>query len=167
MGHKVSGILLIGVFLVGLPFTAYSFQEKNPHQRVLHSIIAQAANRHRVEIALVKAMIMAESRYDVDAVSDRGARGLMQLMPTTAKSLGVEDCFDPEQNVDAGVRYFKSLKIQFDGNVILALAAYYAGPAKVKKCGGISDATSTWQYIMRVLGFYRIYKKGGTPETSL
>jgi soluble lytic murein transglycosylase-like protein len=82
----------------------------------------------------------------------------MQLMPNTAQALGVKDCFDPEQNITAGVRYFQRLKRQFNGSIILALAAYNAGPTRVKKCGGIPEFGITRQYIMRVLLFYHIYK---------
>ncbi|GEM_PF-1182430 len=160
-GCYKTGFFLVWIFLgyLFLPYTAHTFHEMRPKEKAFHAIIARAADRYRVEIELVKAMIMVESRFDARAVSDSGARGLMQLMPETAESLGVKDCFDPEQNINAGVRYFKNLKAQFNGNIILALAAYNAGPSRVKKCGGIPKMTSTRKYIIKVLQFYRIYKR--------
>jgi soluble lytic murein transglycosylase-like protein len=87
-----------------MPFIVYGSQEHNHKGSRIHEFAEQAAYRYGVESALVKAMIMAESGFDKNAVSDKGALGLMQLMPNTAEELGVEDCFDPQQNIDAGVR---------------------------------------------------------------
>jgi len=124
-----------------------------------HPIIIEVAGRHEVDPALVRAIIMAESGYNPKAVSKRGAKGLMQLMPLTAKSLGVQDIFDPEHNINAGVEYFKRLLNQFDGNVKLALAAYNAGSRKVRKYRGIPPFNATKTYIKKVFEYYEIYKE--------
>ena len=122
------------------------------------NIIVLAAERHQVEPALVMAIIQAESRYDPNAVSEKGARGLMQLMPGTAKSLGVENIFDPLQNIDAGVRYLKRLILRFKGNWKLALAAYNAGVYNVIRHGGVPPFPSTRIYVRRVIAYYQRYK---------
>jgi hypothetical protein len=127
-------------------------------ERVLHPIVIQAASRHRVDPALVKAIIMAESGYNTRAISKRGAKGLMQLMPATAQALGVEDAFNPKQNISGGVRYFKQLVNQFDGDVKLALAAYNAGSRNVRHYQGIPPFRATRFYIKKVLKYYAIYK---------
>lgn len=125
---------------------------------LFHPIILKAADRHDVDPALVKAIIMAESGYNPKAISRRGAAGLMQLMPKTAKSLGVKDIFDPEHNIDGGVRYFKRLVTKYDGNVRLALAAYNAGSRKVNLYQGVPPFKSTRFYIKKVLTYYKYFK---------
>lgn len=127
-------------------------------ERVLHSIVIQAASRHQVDPALIKAIIMAESGYNTRAISKRGAKGLMQLMPATAQALGVEDIFNPKQNISGGVRYFKKLVTQFDGDVKLALAAYNAGSRNVRHYQGIPPFKATRFYIKKVFKYYEIYK---------
>lgn len=135
-------------------------------ERLFQPIIVAAANRHKVDSALVKAIILAESGYNPKAVSKVGARGLMQLMPRTAKSLGVEDSFNPEHNINAGVRYFKKLLNQF-GDVKLALAAYNAGGRNVRKYKGVPPYKATRYYIKKVLEYYHIYKHQlGDEETN-
>jgi soluble lytic murein transglycosylase-like protein len=135
-------------------------------ERQLQPIIVAAANRHKVDSALVKAIILAESGYNPRAVSKVGARGLMQLMPRTAKSLGVKDSFNPEHNINAGVRYFKKLLNQF-GDVKLALAAYNAGGRNVRKYNGVPPYKATRYYIKKVLEYYHIYKNQmGDEETN-
>ncbi|MDM8525816.1 lytic transglycosylase domain-containing protein [Desulfococcaceae bacterium HSG8] len=128
-------------------------------EHLFHPIIVKAASRHQVDPALIKAIIMAESGYDPDAVSKRGARGLMQLMPRTAKELGVKDSFDPEHNINGGVKYFKQLLDKFEGKVRLAVAAYNAGIRKVKKYGGIPPFKATRRYVRKVFKYYQHYKK--------
>lgn len=122
-------------------------------------IINEVASRHEVDPALVKAIIMAESSYNPKAISKRGAKGLMQLMPLTAKSLGVEDIFNPEHNINGGVGYFKKLLNQFEGDVKLALAAYNAGSRKVRQYKGIPPFRSTKIYIKKVFEYYELYKE--------
>jgi soluble lytic murein transglycosylase-like protein len=125
---------------------------------VLHPIVIQAASRHQVDPALIKAIIMAESGYNTRAISKRGAKGLMQLMPATAQALGVVDVFNPKQNISGGVRYFKQLVNQFDGDVKLALAAYNAGSRNVRHYQGIPPFKETRYYIKKVFKYYEIYK---------
>ena len=127
-------------------------------ERLLHPIVIQAAGRYQVDPALVKAIIMAESGYNARAISKRGAKGLMQLMPATAQALGVEDVFNPKQNISGGVRYFKQLVNQFDGDVELALAAYNAGSRNVRHYQGIPPFKATRYYIKKVFKYYQIYK---------
>ena len=127
-------------------------------ERIFHPIVIQAASHHRVDPALVKAIIMAESGYNSRAISKRGAKGLMQLMPSTARALGVKDIFNPKQNISGGVRYFKQLVTQFDGDVELALAAYNAGSKNVRHYQGIPPFKATRYYIKKVFKYYAIYK---------
>ena len=127
-------------------------------ERFLHPIVIQAAGRYQVDPALVKAIIMAESGYNARAISKKGAKGMMQLMPATAQALGVEDVFNPKQNISGGVRYFKQLVNQFDGDVKLALAAYNAGSRNVRHYQGIPPFKATRYYIKKVFKYYQIYK---------
>ncbi|MFH1490125.1 MAG: lytic transglycosylase domain-containing protein [Pseudomonadota bacterium] len=122
------------------------------------SYILAAANRYKVDPALVKAVIKAESSYDPAAVSEKGARGLMQLMPGTAEALGVEEPFNPEQNIHAGVKYIRQLLNQFEGDLELALAAYNAGSKKVKEYHGIPPFKTTQLYLKKVFQYYRHYQ---------
>ena len=126
--------------------------------RVFYPIISAAADRHNVDPALVKAIIMAESGYNPFAISKRGAKGLMQLMPATADALGVEDPYDPEHNINGGVKYLKQLINQFQGNRRLAVAAYNAGSKKVKKYNGIPPSKIIRYYVKKVFEYYRHYK---------
>ncbi len=130
---------------------------KSPESSI-DSIIIEAAGRHRMEPAIIKAIIMAESNFDHRAVSKRGAMGLMQLMPETAESLGVIDCFNPEQNINGGVMYFRRLLNRFDGMLDLALAAYNCGSRNVRKYGGIPPFKATRAYIRKVNKYYLHYK---------
>jgi soluble lytic murein transglycosylase-like protein len=121
--------------------------------------ILRAAQTYKVDAALIRAIIFAESNYNPQAVSRAGARGLMQLMPTTARWLGVEDPFDPELNIDGGVRYFKRLLDRFDGDVELALAAYNAGSRYVRHYGGVPPFKATRLYIKKVLKYHQKYRQ--------
>ena len=134
----------------------YKFRHKKEH--LFHPIILQVANRHEVDPALIKAIIMCESGYNPNAISKKGAKGLMQLMPLTAQALGVEDAFNPKQNISGGVRYFKQLVNRFDGDVKLALAAYNAGSKKVRRYQGIPPYKATHYYIEKVFKYYELYK---------
>ena len=126
--------------------------------RLFTDIIEKAAQKHQVDPNLVKAIIMAESRYNHRAVSKKGARGLMQLMPHTAKSLGVRNIFDPEENINGGVLYMKKLLKRFKGNTKLALAAYNAGSRYVRHYKGIPPFLQTRTFIKKVLKYHRLYK---------
>jgi soluble lytic murein transglycosylase-like protein len=130
----------------------------NQAERLYHPIIIQAASHHQIDPALVKAIIMAESSYNPRAISKKGAKGLMQLMPATAQALGVEDSFNPKQNISGGVRYFKKLVNRFDGDVKLALAAYNAGSKNVMRYQGIPPFKATRYYIKKVFKYYQLYK---------
>jgi soluble lytic murein transglycosylase-like protein len=120
--------------------------------------IIQAAQAYHVDPALIRAIIMTESSYNPQAVSKRGARGLMQLMPTTAKAMGIKDSFDPALNIDGGVRYLRRLLDRFEGDVRLALAAYNAGSRYVHKYGGVPPFRATRRYIKKVLHYQKQFK---------
>jgi soluble lytic murein transglycosylase-like protein len=121
-------------------------------------IIIRAANLYKVDSALIKAVIMAESAYNPKAVSKQGAEGLMQLMPGTARALGVKNAFNPTHNINGGVKYLRQLLDTFDDNIELALAAYNAGTSKVKRYGGIPPIKATRAYIRKVFAYYHHYK---------
>ena len=127
-------------------------------EHLYHMFIIQTASHYQVDPALIKAIIMAESGYNTKAVSKRGAKGLMQLMPKTAQSLGVEDIFNPHQNITGGVQYFKHLVNRFNGDVKLALAAYNAGSRNVRNYNGVPPFKATRSYIKKVFKYYQIYK---------
>jgi soluble lytic murein transglycosylase-like protein len=135
----------------------YMRQVRQTHH-LYHPIIDRVAKRYKVDPALVKAIIMAESGYDPRAVSHRGALGLMQIMPQTARALGVADSFDPEHNITAGVRYFRQLMDTVAEDPALALAAYNAGPAKVRKYNGVPPYKTTRRYIKKVMTYYLCYR---------
>lgn len=124
-----------------------------------HSHIDYWGKRYNIDPNLIKAIIRAESGFDPYAVSKRGAQGLMQLMPATAREMRVSDPFNPEQNIAGGVRYLRKLLKMFDGDLVLSLAAYNAGPNQVKRAGGVPRITETKQYIKRVLSYYDRYAK--------
>lgn len=117
-------------------------------------LVREAAERHRMDPALVRAVIATESNWNAGAVSRRGAVGLMQLIPTTAAQYGVNDLFSPQQNVDAGVRYLKRLLERYNGNLDLALAAYNAGEGAVDRAHGIPAFRETRNYVQKVQQAY-------------
>jgi len=139
------------------PETRHPVMARDKAENRFHPIIIRAASRYNVDAALIKAVIKAESGYNARAVSKRGAMGLMQLMPGTAEELGVVDGFNPEHNINGGVRYLKRLMDRFDGNISLALAAYNAGSRKVRHYNGIPPFKATHIYIKKVFRYYRIY----------
>lgn len=114
--------------------------------------IGEIAARHGVAADLVEAVIRVESAFNPRAVSNKGAQGLMQLMPRTASSLGVRNAFDPRENIDGGVRHLRYLLDKYPGNVPLALAAYNAGEKAVDQYGGIPPYAETQQYVQKILG---------------
>jgi len=114
--------------------------------------IREVAARHGVAADLVEAVIRVESAFNPRAVSNKGAQGLMQLMPRTASSLGVRNAFDPRENIDGGVRHLRYLLDRYPGNVPLALAAYNAGEKAVDHYGGIPPYAETQQYVQKILG---------------
>ncbi len=127
----------------------------------LEAIVQFYAGEYAVDSALVKAVIYAESDFDPNVVSRAGARGLMQLMPTTALEMGVEDIFDPMQNVAGGTQYLAMMLKMFDNDLTLALAAYNAGPGTVMRYGGVPPYEETRHYIPKVLARAEQYRKTG------
>lgn len=144
-----------------LPLDPVFSRHANRTRHLYRPIIRRVAARYAVDPALVQAIIMAESAYDPRAVSRRGALGLMQLMPATAESLGVEDSFDPEHNIAAGVRYFRHLMDRCDGDATLALAAYNAGLRKVRLHRGVPPIKATRRYVRKVMAYYQCYRRLG------
>lgn len=123
----------------------------------IESIIQKAASRFKVEPSLLRAMIKVESDFDRSAVSNKGAMGLMQLMPQTAREMDVKDPFDPIENIAGGTRYLSLLLERFKNDLRLTLAAYNAGPEKVEAYGGIPPIEETQSYVRRVLRAYRLF----------
>jgi len=121
-------------------------------------IISSCATKYGVNPCLIKAVIHAESGYNPNAVSSKGASGLMQLMPGTARSLKVSNSFDPKDNVEGGVKYLRFLLDTFRGDVSLAVAAYNAGLNKVARYGGIPPYNETRTYVNRVLSYMQSYQ---------
>jgi soluble lytic murein transglycosylase-like protein len=118
------------------------------------SAIEQAAARHNVDPNLVRAVVKVESNFNPNAVSRKGAMGLMQLMPSTARQLKVKNPFDPEQNVDAGVRHLKQLLESYNGDIKLTLAAYNAGAGAVARSSGVPHFAETQNYVRRITNLY-------------
>ncbi|HET6515151.1 MAG TPA: lytic transglycosylase domain-containing protein [Thermodesulfovibrionales bacterium] len=131
-------------------------------KKEFHGIVKEKAAKYAMDPSLIHAVIKAESNGNPYALSRKGAKGLMQLMPTTANDLQVRDPFDPEENIDGGTRYLKYLIEKFGGDLTLALAAYNAGPRTVEKSGSVPRISETRQYIRRVLSLY-----GGKTSYSL
>jgi soluble lytic murein transglycosylase-like protein len=117
----------------------------------LPALAEAAARRHALDPELVRAVVAVESDFRADAVSPKGAQGLMQLMPATARALGVKDAFDPAQNLDGGARHLRALIDQYGGDIKLALAAYNAGAGAVARHGGVPPYPETREYVRKVL----------------
>jgi len=139
-----------------VPESSRSRAEPPPEHYGFDALIVRKAHRHRVAPALVKAVIAAESNFEPRAVSRVGAQGLMQLMPGTALKLGLEEPFEPAQNVEAGARYLRAMLDRY-GNLRHALAAYNAGPTAVDQHRGVPPYPETRAYVDRVLNYYRGY----------
>ena len=133
--------------------------------KLFQPIILTAALKYQVDPALIHAIILAESSYNPRAISKKGAKGLMQLMPSTAAALGVKDAFDPEHNVNGGVKYLRHLIDHFEGDLQLVVAAYNAGMRKVKKYNGIPPYKTTQFYVKKVFQYYRYFRKRMKPTS--
>jgi len=123
-------------------------------QREIDAAIEQAATRHNVDANLVRALVKVESNFNPNAVSRKGAMGLMQLMPQTARQLNLKNPFDPQENIDAGVRHLKQLLQSYNGDVRLSLAAYNAGSGAVSRSRGIPRYSETQNYVRRITNLY-------------
>ena len=139
-------------------------QQAKTKTTTLDAIFQKAADTYHVDVNLLKSMAKAESEFHNNSTSHCGAKGIMQLMPATAKYLGVKDPYDPEQNIMGGAKYISRLLKQYNGNVNLALAAYNAGSGNVKKYGGIPPFKETQNYVRKINGFMR---KGVTIPKEL
>jgi soluble lytic murein transglycosylase-like protein len=126
--------------------------------------VDEMAAKHKVDPALIRAVISAESGYNPSATSRKGAQGLMQLMPGTAQQLGVSDAYNPHQNLDAGVRYLRALLDKYNGDLDKALAAYNAGEGAVERAGGVPRIRETQQYVQKVTDQY-YHSDGGRGRT--
>lgn len=133
---------------------AIQANNKNATKSQILNVINQIADKHGVDEKLVQALIKQESGFNPKAKSKSGAMGLMQLMPSTAKNLGVKDPYNVVQNVEGGVKYLKSMLNRYNGNVILALAAYNAGPGAVDKYDGVPPYKETQNYVRNILANY-------------
>lgn len=140
------------------------FLKERPKRRARHSsteydhIITDASNKYGVDSRLIKAIIRAESDFNPRALSKKGAKGLMQIMPENYRLLNIQNPYDPRQSIMGGARYFKELYQRYNGKLSLSLAAYNAGPTAVDRYKTIPPYQETEQYVERVLKFYYQYK---------
>jgi soluble lytic murein transglycosylase-like protein len=139
----------------GAGYLPYAPHALSPAQ--LQSLVSSAASRNGVPTGLVSAVVMAESAGDPSAISSAGAQGLMQLMPGTSAGCGIDNPFDPTENIDCGTRYLHGLLKRYRNNVELAVAAYNAGPGAVDAYHGVPPYAETQAYVDRVLTAYRNY----------
>jgi soluble lytic murein transglycosylase-like protein len=136
--------------------------EQAPYGQLIHA----AAQKYAVDADLVFSVIATESNFNPRAVSRRGARGLMQLLPATATRLGVKDIFDPGQNIDAGTRYLRELMARYRGDLVLALAAYNAGPGAVQRYGRVPPYQETISYVRAIRRTYVERKSKADTKTE-
>jgi soluble lytic murein transglycosylase-like protein len=150
-----------------IKITAANFRGPLATSADIDTAIEQAAARHNVDPNLVRAVVKVESNFNPNAVSRKGAMGLMQLMPSTARQLKVKNPFDPEQNVDAGVRHLKQLLESYGGDVKLTLAAYNAGAGAVARSSGVPHYAETQNYVRRITNLYyggSVFESGASHD---
>ena len=135
--------------------------EERPATNRYDRLISDAAQKFKISFSLLKAMIKVESDYNPRAVSKKGAKGLMQIMPETRRALNIVNVFDPVENIMGGAQYFRQLFNRFDGKLPLALAAYNAGPTAVDQYQRIPPYRETEAYVEKVMNYYYVYKKTG------
>jgi hypothetical protein len=128
-------------------------------------LVEAAAARYSVDADLITSVIAVESNFDQNAVSPKNARGLMQLLPETAARLGVQNIYDPQENIDAGTRYLRELLQKYNNDLVLALAAYNAGPERVQQYGRVPPFAETISYVRRVKRSYEKSKSKASPKT--
>ncbi len=144
------------------------------NEQGLDEIFEKSAEKYNVPVNLLKSVAKAESNFNPKAVSKAGAQGIMQLMPATARGLGVTDSYDPEQNIMGGAKYLRQMLDRFDGDIELSLAAYNAGPGNVLKYGGIPPFAETQNYVAKIKSYcgdnipvIDTYSQGGAYAKSL
>lgn len=128
--------------------------------------IKEAALLYQLPEAFIRAIVLVESNFFPDAISEAGAMGLMQLMPTTASNMGVQNAFDPRQNVLGGTRYLRMLANRFSGDLVLTIAAYNAGEGAIDRYHGVPPYLETRRYVKRVLHHYYAFRNSGTQLAS-
>ncbi|MCB0326292.1 MAG: lytic transglycosylase domain-containing protein [Bdellovibrionales bacterium] len=136
-------------------YVSEEYQRLSMHE--IHNLADQVGQKYGIDASLIKAVIRTESDYDVRATSHKGAMGLMQLMPETARYLGVDNAYNAAQNIDGGVRHLRSLLEKYQGRVEMALAAYNAGESAVQKYNGIPPFPETQQYVKKVKKYYSLF----------
>lgn len=157
---RISDTAVPAVFISG---AAFAVGDISPEWR---DRIKRAGGRHGVDEALLAAVLRAESNFNPRAVSPKGAKGVMQIMPATGRELGLRDFFDPEANLDAGARYLAHLLREFP-TPELAIAAYNAGPDAVRRYGGLPPYEETRLYVARVLAFFKQYRASASHAPNL
>ena len=145
--------------IVSFSRPAPRYQSRPPSERSFDAHIQEAALRYDIDPLLIKAVIKQESNFNPNATSNKGALGLMQLMPGTARDMDVTDVFDPRENIFGGTRYLKRLSSQCNGNLVLTLASYNAGPERVFNTNSVPDIPETQDYVRTVLSLYNTYKR--------
>jgi soluble lytic murein transglycosylase-like protein len=164
MRHGKKGIVYFSNVPVSSKYKVFMITVNKHHKssyKILkyRKLIQRAAKRYNINKGLIEAVIKAESGYRKTAVSDKGAEGLMQLMPATQRILNVSNPFNPAQNIYAGTKYLKSLLVKYNDNVSIALAAYNAGKNAVKQYRGIPPYAQTQNYVKEVSAYYKRYRK--------
>ncbi|MDK2818200.1 MAG: lytic transglycosylase domain-containing protein [Spirochaetota bacterium] len=158
LGNRTDSLMQLyqesGIMPTSKPKSIIGNEIQSTNPKTWDNIIENAASVYKVDSRLIHAVIQAESAYNINAVSRVGAEGLMQLMPYTAKRMGVTDSFDPEQNIYGGAKVLKEMLTRYDGDLVKSLAAYNAGPDAVDKANGIPNYKETQEYVPRVLNYY-------------